>query len=98
MPLPPVPPLAPATPGAPGPGAAPLTPPAPDYRLVGFLWGDTAVVILEDSQGSYIVGPGETVKPGIRVVSIDVRREVVRLDRNGTPVELTLLGAVRRSP
>lgn len=99
--LPPVPPL-PAT-GPAGPGQAtvpptPSAPPAPEYRLVGLLWGDRAFVILEDSQGSYIVGPGDTVRPGVRVVAIDVRREAVRLDRDGTPIDLTLSVAVRRSP
>ena len=90
--LPPVPPLAPAAPGA------ATVPPTPEYRLVGLLWGDRAFVILEDSLGSYIVGPGDTVKPGVRVVAIDVRREAVRLVRDGTPIDLTLSVAVRRSP
>ncbi len=95
--LPPVPPLPATGPAGPGQGTVPPVPPAPEYRLVGFLWGDAAFVILEDGQGSYIVGPGDTVKPGVRVVAIDVRREVVRLDRDGTAVELTL-PVVRRSP
>lgn len=99
--LPPVPPLPATGPAGPGQATGPLTPsapPAPEYRLVGLLWGDRAFVILEDSQGSYIVGPGDTVRPGVRVVAIDVRREAVRLDRDGTPIDLTLSVAVRRSP
>lgn len=92
--IPPVPPLPPTTPGGP---AQPAVPPAPEYRVVGFLWSDVAFAILEDGQSSYIVSPGDTVKPGIRVVSIDVRREIVRLSRDGTPVDLTLSG-LRRSP
>ena len=99
--LPPVPPLPATGPAGPGQATGPLTPsapPAPEYRLVGLLWGDRAFVILEDGQGSYIVGPGDTVRPGVRVVAIDVRREAVRLDRDGTPIDLTLSVAVRRSP
>ena len=97
--IPPVPPLAPTGAAGPGTGTAPPVspPPAYAYRVVGFLWGDAALAILEDGQGSYIVGPGDTVKPGVRVVAIDVRREIVRLDRDGTAVELTL-PVVRRSP
>jgi len=95
-PLPPVPSLPPAGSGGPGVAPAPVVPAAPVYRVVGFLWGDTAIAILEDGQDSYIVGPGDTVKPGVRVVAIDVRRELVRLDRDGTAVELMLPG--RRSP
>ncbi|HEV2440262.1 MAG TPA: hypothetical protein VGX97_09390 [bacterium] len=95
--IPPVPPLPPTAPGGPGQPAVPAAPPAPEYRVVGFVWSDVAFAILEDAQSSYIVSPGDTVKPGIRVISIDVRREIVRLNRDGTPVDLTLSG-VRKSP
>jgi hypothetical protein len=61
------------------------------------MWSDTALAILEDGQRSYIVGPGDTVTPGTAVVAIDVRREVLRLDRGGTLVELKLVD-VRRTP
>jgi hypothetical protein len=82
--LPPVPPLAPTEP------PAPAAPPPPDYRVVGFLWAQTAYAILEDGEHSYIVGPGDVVTPGVRVVAIDVPHEVLHLTRDGTPVDLTL--------
>jgi hypothetical protein len=94
-PLPPVPPLPPNGPAGPAQGAAPAAPPIPPYRVVGFLWGDTAFAILEDGPNSYIVGPGDTVTPGTKVVAIDVQREVVRLDRGGTAIDLPLTSGQR---
>ncbi len=88
--IPPVPPLAPSV----APGAAP---PVPLYRVAGFLWSDRTIAILEDGRGSYIVGPGDTVRPGVQVLAIDVRRELVRLDQEGIAVELAL-APIRRSP
>ena len=94
--LAPVPPLPPAGPAGPAQGVASGAPPAPAYRVVGFVWGDSALAILEDGQDSYIVAPGDTVKPGVRVVAIDDRRELMQLDRDGMPVQLMLPG--RQSP
>lgn len=91
-PLPPVPPLAPGLPAAPASATPPVpaAPPAPEFTLVGFLWGDRALAVLQDSQGSYIVAPGDIVRPGVRVVAIDVRREVVELDQHGTKFSVGL--------
>jgi hypothetical protein len=97
--IPPVPPLQPGGPAGQGTAPqAPPAPPAPQYRLVGFVWGDTAFAILEDGRGTYIVGPGDTVTAGTKVVAIDVRREVVWLDRDGTSVALTFAGPARPAP
>lgn len=90
----PVPPLPPA--GTPS-SAAPPAVPVPVYKIVGLLWSDQAVAILEDGGGSYVVAPGDIVEPDIRILTIDVQREVVRLDRGGMPVELSLV-PLRRVP
>lgn len=96
--IPPVPPLPPGgSSGQSGPAQA-AAPAAPPYRLAGLVWNDAAALaILEDGPQSYIVRPGDRVIPGTAVVAIDVRREVLRLARGGTLLELKLAD-VRRSP
>lgn len=92
--LPPVPPLLPGTgdlPSAGTPGA-----PAPVLRLAGIIAGHSVLAIVEDGRTSYIVGPGDALGPGARVVLIDVRRGSMTLEHDGAPEELTLQKAAGR--
>ena len=93
-PLPPVPPLAP---GALPPGAVASAPgvPAPpgpgSFHLMGILSGPTALAILGDGAGSYIVQPGDTVTPGVRMVAIDMASRTVTLASKDHSWQLALL-------
>ncbi len=84
QPLPPVPPLA--------PGASTAGPGGPGYRVAGIIRDAVALAIVEDGTRSYIVEPGDVLRPGVRVTAIDARRGVVRLMADGLPVELQLIG------
>ncbi len=93
-PLPPVPPLAP---GALPPGAsafAPGVPAAPgpgSFHLMGILSGPSALAILGDGAGSYIVQPGDTVTPGVRMVAIDTANRTVTLASKDQSWQIPLL-------
>jgi len=99
-PLPPVPPLTPgalgpSAPGAPGPAVPSATGTRGQFQLTGIMFGPSAVAILTDGADSYIVEPGDTVTPGVRVLAIDAENRTVtlasqdrswqlRLERGGT--------------
>ncbi len=87
-PLPPVPPLAPGSAAGPGAGG----PEAPAYRVAGIIRDSVALAIVEDGTRSYIVGPGDELRPGVRVTAIDSRQGIVRLIADGLPVELRMIG------
>jgi hypothetical protein len=89
--LPPVPVLGPG--GVPLPGG-PLSPSGGEggLRLAGIIWDRGVIAIMADGRGSYIVGPGDEITPGLRVVRIDVARRVVQVQRSGGMQELTLQG------
>jgi len=55
------------------------------------------MAILEDGATSRIVESGDQLKPGVRIVAIDVGRGVVRIMQDGAPVELRL-GGGRKAP
>lgn len=90
-------PLAPETPV---PAGAPVAgPSAPAYRLAGIagIIGDAVTLaIVEDGTGSHIVEKGDMLRPGVRVVAIDIERAVVELMQNGAAVELRLLRLASR--
>lgn len=85
--LPPVPPLVPGIEST----AAPAGPVAV-LRLAGIVSGSTALAIVEDGKGSYVVGPGDVFGSGAQLVTIDVRRKAVRVKIEGTFADLTLQG------
>ena len=94
-PLPPVPPLAPgALPPGGGTAFAPGVP-APtgpgSFHLMGILSGPTALAILGDGAGSYIVQPGDTVTPGVRITAIDTANRTVTLASKDHSWQLALL-------
>lgn len=102
--LPPVPPLAP---GSFGPsasnGAGPALPGLPgtpgthgQFQLTGIVVGPSAVAILNDGAGSYIVEPGDTVTPGVRVVAIDAQNQTVTLTSKDQSWQLRLKGGTSR--
>jgi hypothetical protein len=100
-PLPPVPPL---SPGALGPSASTqgglpasgVLGPAGRFQLAGIVNGEVAVAILNDSAGSYIVQPGDTVTPGVRVVAIDAANHSVTLTSETQSWQLRLGGGTSR--
>ncbi len=87
--LPPVPPLVPGIEST----AAPAGPVAV-LRLAGIVSGSTALAIVEDGKGSYVVGPGDVFGSGAQLVTIDVRRKAVRVKIEGTFADLTLRGGM----
>jgi hypothetical protein len=96
-PLPPVPPLAPGALGASAPGGgepgAPGAPAGPtSFRLTGIVDGELPVAILNDTTGSYIVAPGDTVVAGVRLVSVDAGRRSVTLSWNDQSWQVRLAG------
>jgi len=92
LPLPPVPPLLPGgtPPGGGGVNTAPAPPAVPALRVTGILRNASALAIIEDAQGAHIVGAGDLVGPGVRVVAIDAGRGVVELNAQGTNLEVPL--------
>ena len=102
-PLPPVPPLAP---GAlpPGAGASAFLPPGTPgpatFHLMGIISGPSALAILADGGGSYIVQPGDTVRPGVRITAIDTANRTVTLASTGqswqVPLQVPLGGGTGR--
>jgi len=103
-PLPPVPPLAPGSFGpsaSTGAGSAlPGLPGTPgthgQFQLTGIVLGPSAVAILNDGAGSYIVEPGDTVTPGVRVVAIDAQNQTVTLTSKDQSWQLRLEGGTSR--
>jgi hypothetical protein len=99
--LPPVPPLAPgalgpsafAAPGAATPG---VTDPRGQFRLDGIVFGPSAVAILRDGAGSYIVEPGDMVTPGVRILAIDAKNSTVTLGSKDQSWQLGLRGGTSR--
>ena len=82
------------TPGMPLP---PGVPPAglageAGLRVAGIIWDHGALAILTDERGSYIVGPGDEITPGLKVLRIDLGRRSVQVQRSGGVEELTLQG------
>ena len=103
-PLPPVPPLSPGAlgpsgftaPGSPLPGAPDLSGPRGQFHLTGIVRGSVAVAILNDGAASYIVEPGDTVTPGVRVVAIDAGNHSVTLASKDQSWQLRLEGGTSR--
>lgn len=97
-PLPPVPTAVPGggVPLPPLPNAQPQAPPPPPYHLTGVVAGQgaTPLAILADTQGTYIVGPGELLPDGTRVNAVSVVRSEVELEKEGTRTTLALLAPV----
>ncbi len=84
----------PTTPGMPlPPGVSPagLAGEA-GLRVAGIIWDHGALAILIDERGSYIVGPGDEITPGLKVLRIDIGRRSVDVQRSGGVEELTLQG------
>ena len=102
--LPPVPPLSPGgvgpsgfpAPGSPLPGAPDLSGPRGQFHLTGIVHGPVAVAILNDGAASYIVEPGDTVTPGVRVVAIDAENLSVTLASKDQSWQLRLGGGTTR--
>lgn len=94
--LPPVPAL--PVPEGVGPGgprtSAPSSP--PPLRLTGIIGDADALAIVADEKGSHIVGSGDEVGPGTRVVRVDAKRGVVEVRHDGVVTELTLRGGGAR--
>ena len=98
-PLPPVPPLSPnalgaSAPGggAPGGGAPGPGGPVIQFRLSGIVDAQVPVAILNDATGSYIVEPGDTVAPGVRLVAVDAETHSVTLSWNDQSWQVRLTG------
>gem|GEM_PF-1683191 len=102
--LPPVPPLSPGAlgpsgfpaPGSPLPGAPDLSGPQGQLHLTGIVYGPVAVAILNDGAASYIVEPGDTVTPGVRIVAIDAENRSVTLASKDQSWQLRLGGGTIR--
>jgi len=65
-------------------------------RVTGIMRNASALAIIEDAQGTHVVGAGDLVGPGVRVVAIDVGRGVVELTAHGVPVDVALSEVVRK--
>jgi hypothetical protein len=97
-PLPPVPPLSPnalgaSASGGPEPGAPGLSgSPTTQFHLTGIVDGQVPVAILNDSVGSYIVEPGDTVVAGVRLVAVDADSRTVTLSSNDQSWQVRLAG------
>jgi hypothetical protein len=97
-PLPPVPPLSPNALGSPASGGAePAAPglsgsPTTQFHLTGIVDGQVPVAILNDSEGSYIVEPGDTVVAGVRLVAVDADSRTVTLSSNDQSWQVRLAG------
>jgi hypothetical protein len=61
-------------------------------RVAGIIWDHGALAILIDEQHSYIVGAGDEITPGLKVLRIDIGRRSVQVQRSGSVEELTLQG------
>jgi hypothetical protein len=93
--LPPVPSLPPgagqdAAVPPPGPGGNDLAPAQARFHLVGIVNADTPVAILNDDAASYIVQPGDTVAPAVRLVAVDAEMRRVTLAYNDQLWQLSL--------
>ncbi len=86
-----VPPVGPGMPLPPGVAPAGLAGEA-GLRVEGIIWDRGVLAILIDEQHSYIVGPGDEITPGLKVVRIDAARRLVQVQRSGGVEELTLQG------
>jgi hypothetical protein len=95
--LPPVPPLSPngLAPSASTPGGA-TSSPLGKLELTGIVYGPSALAILNDGTGSYVVEPGDTVTPGVRIVAIDPGNRTVTLTSHDQSWQLRLGGGTSR--
>lgn len=99
--LPPIPPLSPlaaigprasSTPGSGGPAAADAARPRGQLRLTGIVDGPTAMAILTDGAGSYVVQPGDAIPSGVRLLTVDAMNSSVTLAWNNQSWQLHLGG------